>query len=716
MNAYAHILRTENGLTYEPIEDHLHLVAEKARTFAAAFGGEEWGHLIGLWHDLGKYSREFQRYIVELDSEGTVDHSTAGAQAACGRRGDMLATYPIAGHHAGLPDYTNEHGSCLSARIKKDIPIWRKYAPEHLLSIDWPAPPDTPLFKNKYESSQKERLSFGVSLYIRMLYSCLVDADYLSTEEFMSPATASLRRRKETEPAILYDLLMKHIHGLIDSSIGTHVNFHRRSVLEECIHSAQRKPGFFSLCVPTGGGKTLSSMAFALKHADIYSKDRVIVVEPYTSIIEQTAEVYRDIFGNNNVLEHHSAVESGKVSYIQKLHTENWDAPIIVTTAVQFFESFFSARSRKCRKLHNVANSVVILDEAQTIPVFLLKPTLYLLQELVDTYKCSVVICSATQPAIEKRDGFDIGVTEVRPIVEDSTQLYEALRRVRVHVEEETLNADVLAERMSKEPSVLCIVNTKPDAREVFDALPGLDGTYHLSTNMCAAHRLDIINVIKERLSADKPCRVVSTQLIEAGVDIDFPVVYRARCGLDSLAQAAGRCNREGVLKEGRVVWFDYDGRRLPGDLQRRASKGYEISRLESDLLSPQAIDRYFNLLYWAESSMWDKEKTFGCLISPAEIQFRKLQDKYKIIKDETYAVVVPYGRTGKKLTETLLMEEEAGWPLLRKAQRYLVQVRKKELEQLEEGKHIVHTNGIYVLVNSALYSQHVGMVMPHEG
>jgi len=380
-----------------------------------------------------------------------------------------------------------------------------------------------------------------------------VDADYLDTEEFICQGTKAQRDGYKTI-GFLKVLFDEHINNMIAGSKETDVNSVRKEVLNNCRQAAESKPGLFSLTVPTGGGKTLSSVAFALDHI-LYNnkndkglkKKRIIYVIPYTSIIEQTAKVLADIFGADNVVEHHSNLDPEKETERSRMASENWDAPIIVTTNVQFFESLFAAKPSRCRKLHNIVNSVVILDEAQLLPEKWLTPCVEAINQLATNYGATILLSTATQPALP-------GLMKPTEIIEGVQVIYDRLKRTEINL---PVDMDVLvsweemARKLQKHEQVLCILNTKRDCRELFALMP--KGTVHLSTWMCGEHRSKVIAEIKTKLEQKQPIRVISTQLVEAGVDIDFPAVYRAFAGLSSIAQAAGRCNREGKLEKGEV-------------------------------------------------------------------------------------------------------------------------------------------------------------------
>lgn len=580
---YAH--KREDG-SRQTVEEHLNGTASRCAAFAAQFGEEKRGKLLGYSHDIGKYSEEFQNRLL---GGKKVDHATAGA-LECAKAGESLMACCVVGHHGGLPDFGNPRTDYAGAptcagRLKKGkdggIPAchWHGTLPE---------PGKPPDFQDP----------FTLSLWTRMLYSCLVDADYLDTEAFMT-ANGAERAGCDDLPTLL-ERLKTHIQPWFPAK--TELNRKRCEILNQCLAAAAKPRGVFSLTVPTGGGKTVSSLAFALKHAVENGLNRVIYVVPYTSIIEQNAAVFRSILGENNVIEHHSGVwtddgeETNQSNRHQRLASENWDAPVIVTTAVQFFESLYSNRPSQCRKLHNIANSVIIFDEAQMLPASRLKPCVGAMANLAAHFRATVVLCTATQPVLS--DLFrafcpELKMEEICPQVEDS---FQAFRRVTFR-SGGTLSDEVLASELSRQNQALCIVNTRKAAQRLYELLPP-EGSYHLSTLMYPAHRKAVLHTIRSRLKQGLACRVVSTSLIEAGVDVDFPAVYREIAGLDSIAQAAGRCNREGnrAADESIVTYFEAE---TPVPILQKvnicaAREALQDSRDPSD---PETIRRYFTAL-----------------------------------------------------------------------------------------------------------------------
>jgi CRISPR-associated endonuclease/helicase Cas3 len=584
------------------------------------------------------------------------------------------------------------------------------------------APPPLPL----PISLSSDNRGFQVAFFTRMLFSCLIDADRTATEAFCD-ADRSARRLQE-KPAIrdLLDATEAFLAEKQRVSKRTLLNHKRAEVLSACIEAAALAPGFFSLTVPTGGGKTYASLAFGLHHALRYGLRRVIVALPFTTIIEQNADAYREAVGPYaalGVVEHHSNISPAKDTRENQLAAENWDAPLVVTTNVQMYESLFAAATTPCRKLHRVAKSVIVLDEAQTMPVDLLRPTLSALQELVRNYGCTVVLCTATQPALDRRDQFDIGIEAVRPIIRDVAALYAALRRVVVtHLGK--VGDDELGRRLAREASALCIVNSRPHASKLYDNLCALnsEACFHLSTFMCAEHRRDKLAEIRRRLREGETCRVVSTQLVEAGVDIDFPVVYRALAGFDSIAQAAGRCNREGLLAKGRVYVFDTESPPPPGFLRNAAQTARELRPLYPDPLDPAAAAAYFAQFYWSQNHLWDRNDVLGPLSDDLSrpqlrLNFRTAASRYKLIRDVELPVLVSYDDQAHRIRDRLLANGHADFTTLRSAQRYLVGIYERDLMQLAAAGSVVsHESGLYLLVNDAAYSSDKGLSAAASG
>lgn len=726
----AHVRQLPDGQWIEHfLDDHLRDVAELTAEFASAFDSQDWARLSGLWHDLGKFREKFQQYIKTVsgyDAEahienapGRVDHSTTGAIHAIenlGPQGRIIA-YLIAGHHAGLPDW-NGDPSTLLQRVEDGKK--KAYLNEALLGqpgadiLDQPRPTSLP--------PNPENGSWA--LWIRMLFSCLVDADFLDTEAFMDGDKSS-RRGGHPELLELLSFFDKHMTDKAAKAKGSAVNRIRTNVLHQCRDKAAQPSGLFSLTVPTGGGKTLSSMAFALNHAVHHGKQRVIYVIPYTSILEQTANIFRDIFGTENVIEHHSNLDPDKEDSRSRLATENWDAPIIVTTNVQFFESLFAARTSRCRKLHNIVNSVVVLDEAQLLPPEFLAPILHVIQDLSHNYKVSFVLSTATQPAFSPRPKF-AGLKDVCELMDDPGQLYADLKRVETELPDD-FNAsrtwESIADELQQYESVLCIVNSRKDCRELHALMP--KDTIHLSALMCGQHRSAVIANIKQRLKDGLPARVISTQLVEAGVDMDFPVVYRALAGLDAVAQAAGRCNREGALPDmGNVVVFVPPKPAAPGLLRKAQQSGQEIMRLtEGDPLTRERFEAYFRH-YYASLNSLDEENIVSLLdmhnrseARRAEFSFRTAAEKFRLIKEEGQtAVIVRYGESERliaalEVSDNMAPHKRRG--ILRRLQRYTVNIRENECKKLMDSGDLKEIyEGCYVQQSGTLYHPQLGLLM----
>ncbi|MFH5805991.1 CRISPR-associated endonuclease Cas3'' [Alienimonas sp. DA493] len=750
---------------WEPLPDHLAAVAGRAAGFADAFGAAAWGEAAGRWHDLGKYSRDFQDHLV---TPSQVDHATAGAQHAAetlpGPAGRLLA-YAIAGHHAGLADAQAKTAgrTSLTDRLKKSVPDWsaapaaERAAPTALAApqLGTFPPPLAAGLRRDAAVQDRDRVAFRLAFLGRMLFSALCDADSLESERFGDRVTSAARPDAAAAPSMreLAAVLDAHLDRLAAAAPATPVNARRAEVLAACREAAERPPGFFSLSVPTGGGKTLASLAFALRHAARHGLRRVVTAIPFTSVIEQTAGVYRGVFApafgeertGEIVLEHHSARDPEGDSLTARLAAENWDAPLVVTTNVQLFESLYSGRKAACRKLHRLAGSVIVLDEAQTLPPDLLAPCLRALSELVEVYGCTVVLCTATQPALEKRDVFPIGLENraddgapepVREIVPAPAALYEAMRRVRCEWAGPLSDA-ALAARLAARRQVLCVVNSRPHARELFEATRGelgddADGLIHLSTNLCAAHRAERFAEIRRRLTDGEPCRVVSTQLIEAGVDVDFPAVFRALCGLDSAAQAAGRCNREGRLlglngepAEGVLTLFEPDRPPPPGLLASAAHRTLEVIATGdySDLLSPDAVRRFFELHLWASKGQrgdWDAEEpVLPCFKLANDLaplaDYATADERFRMIPDEATPVFVAWGAEGEALVDRL-RRHPPDRALLRTLRRYAVGVHDRNFAALVQSGDVERLHaatdfeGFAVLANQDLYDADLGL------
>lgn len=739
----AHTARNPDGSWRAPhnLADHLAGVAALSTCHARKFGAEDWGHLAGLWHDLGKYRPAFQDYIrtrsgfekenAHIEGTGRVDHSTAGAVHAVDELGEgagRLLAYLIAGHHAGLPDWNGDNASLFQRLEDARKKGFLKEALDQ-------QPPEA-ILRGQRPDSRPKGGAADLHLWLRMLFSSLVDADFLDTENYMNSDKANTRAAYPTIDNLLARFTA-HMGRLASKAIPTAVNRIRANVLHQCIERAveKRGNGLYSLTVPTGGGKTLSALAFALHHAKEHKKRRVIYAIPYLSIIEQTADVFRGIFGED-VVEHHSNLDPDKESARSRLASENWDAPLIVTTNVQLFESLFAARTSRCRKLHNLVDSVVILDEAQLLPPEFLEPCLASIRTLSKHYGVTFVLCTATQPAFQPREinGQPFaGLPDVRELmrggshVQDPNDLYQGLDRVKVHWPDTSVTTswDELAERVTRHDQALAIVNRKTHARELAKRLPN---ALYLSTDLCGAHRAERIEEIRIRLEANRerakarlpvcPLRVISTQLIEAGVDVDFPVVFRALAGLDSIAQAAGRCNREGRLMhgeeetKGEVHIFTPPEPAPSGLLLKGEQATRALLALDPDpTLAPNLFERYFRLWFAAINSM-DKEGIVGLLTSGngLEISFRTAAEKFKLIPDDSAPVIARWDESEKWLA--ILKAKGPNREIMRKLQRYSVSVRRNCLDRLIAQHDVEEVlPGFYAQSNDLLYDETFGFL-----
>ena len=727
----AHVRKKDDGSWDIPhsLEEHLKGTAFLAEKFASKFGSGTWGRAVGFAHDAGKGRKVWQQYLcgksgyydeeAHLEGKpGKIPHAIYGAKLVeeiYGKGFGRLLAYCIAGHHTGLPDWSSAEGAGQASL---------QYQLDQINHIDDIVPfvlegirfskPDLPPWPFK-------RDSLDLSLWVRMLYSSLVDADFLDTEAYMDAIQAN-NRGGYASISELFERYQLFNQKLDEAAADTPVNQIRRNIREKCIQASSWPQGVFSLSVPTGGGKTLSSLGFALAHAKNHKLDRVIYVIPYTSIIEQNAEVFRSVLGEDQVVEHHSSIDERNATLRACLASENWDAPVIVTTSVQFFESLFAAKPGRCRKLHNIANSVVILDEAQLIPIDFLRPILEVMQLLVEHYHVSFVLSTATQPALGERivDGkLFKGLRDIREIIGSKSevkQLYDSLKRVKVQLpgDFQTVSSwEEIAEELKQYHQVLCIVSRRDDCLTLHQMMP--KGTFHLSALMCGQHRSEIIARIKEQLSKGESVRVISTQLVEAGVDFDFPVVYRAIAGLDSIAQAAGRCNREGRLPEpGKVVVFYPPSRPPVGHLRKAAETACSILATDRpDPLDYDLFEEYFAELYWKANSL-DVQGIIP-LLEPTDecgMYFRTAAERFRIIKNSGQkTILVPYGEGGE-LIELLKTRGPERW-LMRKLQRYTVNIYNHQFNELVRQGVIEEVYPyIYALSSYRHYSNDTGLLV----
>ena len=677
--------RDPNSPWHELLE-HLEAVARDASAFASKFGASDIARWAGLLHDAGKFSDAFQNYlwkahVADRDGsskpeKGKVDHSSTGAVIARALVNPSLDAaglelpWVIAGHHAGL-----------SSKLALEIRLNEKAADPVMIdgaskALKWKKldflntdPPPLPDFSTALERE----------FFVRMLLSCIVDADHLDTEAFGSPHKTVLRNQAQTSLEVLFERLKMAQTQIMRHAKTTPVNQARADVYGAALRAALEPTGFFRLSVPTGGGKTRSSLAFALQHAIHHGLERVIYVVPFLSITTQIAEEFRKILGHENVLEHHSGVNADAPQELTRaqLATENWDAPIIITTGVQFLESLFACKTSKLKKLHRISKAVVIFDEAQTLPAPLLTPILEVLHQLTKRYSSSIVLCTATQPALDAKSGFpDLNAREIAPNV---PELYATLKRVTYEFPTEPWDWQRVALEIEKHPQVLCIVNTRAAARDIWQAL-GDTNAIHLSTHLCGAHRLKRIAEIKQRLLANEDCRVVSTQLIEAGVDVDFPVVLRAFAPLDSIVQAAGRCNRNMNLERGQVIVFKPINPAMPkGNYAVATLKTQNLIDAGIDLDDPSTFLEYFAALHREQIDTDAKQiQTLR-----ERFDYPEVYKAFSVIESETTPILIrSYAPT--KIREILARGFNRS--TMRQLQPYLVNVYSNRLEQLDRA------------------------------
>ena len=746
---------------FQLLQDHANQVAELAGRFAAEVGYCNWGRAIAGMHDAGKASDAGQ---LRIRGEGSkVDHSTAGAKMAIQFYSfyGWLMAYALAGHHGGLMngiawssganDAASSFRTPLEIRLSKEVDPYDGFTnlvETGLVRLPALSDLEKPFACRKRASSDDEirrrEMSFGYCFLVKFLFSCLVDADYLDTEAFMTPEAALVRgSRQYATIEQLSQMLDGHMASLMAGAQKTIVNDARRSIYEDCVQSAQHETGLFTLTVPTGGGKTLSSMAFALKHARIWGLKRIIVAIPFTSIVEQTAEQYKRVFGEENVLEHHSNYDFGDLDdeerIAQRLAVQNWDAPIVVTTNVQLLESLYSNKPGKSRKVHNMANSVIVLDEAQTLPDSLLRPSLAVLEELVHGFGASVVLCTATQPALSNEWPFGSNSTEII----SNRDCFDAAfgHRVRFEMMGKVDECDIV-ELLGRSRQALCIVGTKGEALRIYedvvgsaaeygeltrDSDPGYDGFFHLSAFMVPAHRSAVISAVRKRLRDGERCVVISTQLVEAGVDVDFPVVYREMAGIDSLVQAAGRCNREGRSEIGIVRVFDCV---IDGEVSKTGAWLEEMKRIcrdvireNDDCIDDSLVEKFFEKRYG--SADLDAAGIYQALSSGdivkaqfKTIPFEQCAVDYRIIDDNTVPVFVPWGSEGRALLGKLL-DSSVRSAFAASLQRFSVSVPLYLLREYESAGAVkaVPDSPFYVLNSDdgcvVRYRDDVGLLQP---
>lgn len=702
----AHV--SEDGMRNQSILSHLEGTAVIAERFAKSFGGQEQARTAGLLHDIGKYSDGFQK---RLKGGKKVDHSTAGAKVAMAQKQPEVA-FAIAGHHSGLPDGGSKTDTMdsptLCGRLKKpveDCDLWKS-------EVNLPSSVTRPPIAQD---------GFSVSFYTRMLYSCLVDADFLDTEAFMQ---GKARKGNYASMGQMLERLKEYISPWWAAE--TVLNQKRCEILRQCFERGKKESeGLFTLTVPTGGGKTVSSLAFALSHAVAAGKERVIYVIPYTSIIDQTAEVFRKVVGEENVIEHHSGAdfsvpegEADPTLYRKALATENWDAPLIVTTSVQFFESLYANRPSRCRKLHNLANSVIIFDEAQTLPVPYLRPCVAAIAQLVQFYHSTAVLCTATQPVLQPLfDELASGLVS-REICPDTENLYQFFRRTTlisagIKTEKELLS------QLGSVPQGLCVVNRRATAQELYQGLEE-EGRFCLTTLLCPADRKRLLEEIRQRLTDGMPCRVVSTSLIEAGVDVDFPAVWREEAGLDSILQTAGRCNREGkrATEDSKVTIFSLESQTVPAMIQQNVDATRSVFSRFDDPAEPAAIESYFQFFLTLKgNAALDSQNVLEAFhhgMQGVLFPFSSVAEKFHLIENQTVTIYLPVGE-GAELVNQLKLGY-ATRSLYHRLGQYSVNVYPDHLKNLlDAGAAEPVGDGNYILTDATLYDNLTGLSLDVE-
>ena len=721
---YAHSLEDRPEEYWQPLKEHLLAVQKGAMDRGHKFGASKAAGQTGLFHDIGKYTKPYQK---RLRGGPAVDHATAGAtmvntlaETNMDRAMAQLIAYAIAGHHGGLPDMHRETGS-LEDRLKKTLDP---------LDSAWEAeiqPDVTGLWPERFiRGKDRATIAFQFSFLTRMIFSCLVDADFRDTENFY--ATAEGKTVDHDWPTLpeqvdqLRDSLNNHLAGFDGKG---KVNRLRHEILEHVRDQANHSPGLFSLNVPTGGGKTLTSLAFALDHAKAHGLDRIVYAIPFTSVIDQTAAIFRKVLGNGVILEHHSAIDETKFPHREagdklRLAMEDWAAPIVVTTNVQLFESLFSHRPSRCRKLHNLARSVIVLDEAQTIPLHVLRPSVAAIDELARNYGSSIVLCTATQPALKAPD-FKRGFEQVHELAPNPPRLHRQLARVTIS-HEGVLNDEDLLNALSQTKQGLIIVNSRKHALALFQQAKEdeIEGIIHLTTRQYAAHRRRILADVRQRLAAGESCRVIATSLVEAGVDLDFPRVWRAEAGLDSIAQAAGRCNREGNGEkfDSIVTVFKSEEYPSPPELRQLAGDMQRIMGRHNDLLSPEAMEDYFQEVYWRKGDGLGDDilRKFKADMNGTSFSFRKVGETFRLIQSGQEPVIIAREEEARQAVQALAYAERPG-SIARRLQPYIVQIHPHFRTQLVKNNHVYFEaqerfgDQFAVLFTQSLYQKDVGLL-----
>ncbi|MDD6559973.1 MAG: CRISPR-associated helicase Cas3' [Lactimicrobium massiliense] len=696
----------------QTIKEHCKNVAELSSLFAHSLNLSGLAYTSGLLHDIGKYSDAFQRHI--RGDFNRVDHSSAGAQEINHLEGGgilkVMSESVIAGHHSGLLNIGSEHAhqeGTLSFRLHKKLENYLAYKTEIQLGS---------LKRERFAITNNQYTYLAVSFMTRMLFSCLVDADFLDTEDFMEPGK---RKTKYESISVINGRLLKWLDnkGWRKGTIG--LAGARSSILNTCIEAGNRSKGLYTLTVPTGGGKTVSSLAFALQHAVKNQMDRVIYVIPYCSIIDQTVRTFNDILGSQNVLAHYSEADYNDSTddemVAKRLSAENWDMPIIVTTAVQFFESLYSNKTSKCRKLHNIANSVIIFDEAQTLPISYLDPCIAAISALVDNCGSTCVLCTATQPSLEEQfKEFDpkIRIDEICPNAFDYREAFQRVKYMYIGPKEDGEIADLL----QKQQQALCIVSTVRQAYNLYQRMQEQDGIYCMSTNILPEDRMHTLEIVKERIQENKRCILIATSMVEAGVDIDFPVVYKSYAGIDSMIQAGGRCNREGKrpLDESVVYLFEPDKKyRMPADMLRPKQEAEPYK--DQDITDPAIEKQYFMELF-RDSNL--DEKNIVDLLNKKDTEYETVSDSFHLIENNTWTLYIGINDQSIDLLNRLQNQQFLNREEYRILGKYALQLYETRINKFADAIAVIDPdNKIAVLANTELYSRDSGLSFAnHEG
>ncbi len=700
--------------------DHLNNVSKLAGEFGAKFGMRNVGEIIGKLHDVGKYSNEFQERV--HGGMYRVDHSTAGAQLTrklysnFSEITDLLISLPIMSHHSGLCDLGSSvdtpDRSTFRARMKRhNIPNYEAYQSEikTIPPIDVAEIKDA-LTKLEQPASEKD-LYLYLAVLTRLLYSCLVDADFLDTENFMS----GQERKCGDSIDEIYKAAKERLHkkGWLKESSLTTLNGRRSFILRTAMEIGKTKdPGYFRLTVPTGGGKTIASLMFALEHAHKNHMDRIIYVVPYTTIIEQNANVFREFAGAWNVLEHHSNFEFEENEYglMMRLASENWNMPIVVTTSVQFFESFYSSRPSACRKNHNLVNSVFVFDEAQKIPADYLEPCLNMVHELVDYFNCSAVFCTATQPALDDHLQMVKTMVEICPSVQDQFTFFQRT----IYENLGNISKENLVDRLKKEERVMCIVNTRKTAQELYGLLKEEvpeETLFHLSTTMHKVDREKTLEMVRSRLKNGQKVILIATSLVEAGVDLDFDTVFRQLAGLDSIIQSGGRTNREGKRnkEDSKTYIFELEGSKVVSSQKTEIENTRSLFKKGIDCNDPNAATVYFHDLYQSKNSLDRKD----ILKKEKDYQLKTIGKEFKLIEESSDLIVIPNETNEDAIIR--IQSKRGTKEDFKMIQKYTVAIPHRKTEQLYDlGKimPVENITNLFVLADAEGYDENIGLLL----